>query len=56
MLSKGPVSYLKFVDRKLLRPVRSEALTRVTLPATGSPPWFARNVVSGRVSLWLSQL
>ena len=50
MLSNGPVSYLKFVDRNELSAVRSEDSTRVVLPATGAPPGFDVNVVSGRVS------
>ena len=37
-------------DRNELSAVRSDASTRVTVPATGSPPLFARNVVSGRLS------
>src|SRR6266481_764997 len=56
MLSNGPVSYWNFDERNELKAVRSDASTRVTLPATGSPPALDRNVVNGRVSSCFSKL
>src|ERR1700730_3300728 len=55
MLSNGPVSYLKLVERNELSPLRSDALTRVVLPVTGAPPGFDVNVVSGRESSCFSK-
>src|SRR3954463_3718063 len=55
MLSNGPVSYLKLVERNELNALRSELLTRVVLPVAGAPPGFDVNVVNGRVSSCFSK-
>ena len=56
MLSNGPVSYPNFVERNELRLFKSDASTRVVVPAGATPPGFDWNVVSGRVSSCFSKL
>ena len=48
--SNAPGVVVEVRRQERAEPVRSDASTRVTLPPTGSPPWLARNVVSGRLS------